>query len=46
VAVKKAIGKQELETLGEQMETMFEKMITRDPREDIPNETNQAAPVG
>jgi len=45
-AVRKNFAREELEALGEQMETLFEQLQQDDPREAIPGETEQAPPLG
>jgi hemerythrin-like domain-containing protein len=44
-AVKQTLSNEELETLGVQMEQMFEQLMAGDPREDIPKQTAAAAPL-
>lgn len=41
--VRKTLSKQELDTLGEEMEAMFERLISADPRQNVPMETGEAA---
>jgi hemerythrin superfamily protein len=43
--VKKTLASEELDALGEQMELMFEELMQADPRERVPAETAQAAPL-
>jgi hypothetical protein len=43
--VKQSVSKEELEALGMQMEAMFEELMSEDPAENIPNETDRAAPL-
>ncbi|HZJ54240.1 MAG TPA: hemerythrin domain-containing protein [Myxococcaceae bacterium] len=43
--VRKNFASAELESLGDQMEQMFEKLQQSEPREAIPSETDQAAPL-
>lgn len=44
--VKKSFGREELDTLGEQMELMFEQLKQDEPREQVPSETDHAPPLG
>lgn len=43
--VKKLLSKDELETLGKQMLKTFNTLMKHDPREMIPSETDEAAPL-
>jgi hemerythrin superfamily protein len=43
--VKKELGKDELETLGAEMEEQFEAEMADDPSSRIPGETDEAAPI-
>lgn len=44
-SVKKLMTKEELNLLGEQMETMFSELIQTEPRLQVPRETDEAAPL-
>ncbi len=44
-SVKKLMTKEELNLLGEQMETMFSELIQTQPRLQVPRETDEAAPL-
>jgi hemerythrin superfamily protein len=44
-SVKKLLKKEELATIGEQMEAMFSELIQSEPRMQIPRETDEAAPL-
>jgi hemerythrin superfamily protein len=44
-SVKKLMTKEELATIGEQMEVMFAELIQSEPRMQIPRETDEAAPL-
>nr|AYM53822.1 cation-binding protein hemerythrin HHE family [Archangium sp.] len=44
-SVKKLMTKEELATLGEQMEAMFNELIQTEPRMQVPRETDEAAPL-
>ncbi len=44
--VQQNFAREELEALGEQMERMFEELQQSEPREAIPSETDEAAPLG
>jgi hemerythrin superfamily protein len=44
-SVKKLMTKDELATIGEQMEVMFTELIQSGPRMQIPAETDEAAPL-
>ena len=44
-SVKKLLTKEELATLGEQMEVMFTELIQTEPRMQVPRETDEAAPL-
>ncbi|MDP2273730.1 MAG: hemerythrin domain-containing protein [Archangium sp.] len=41
--VKKALSRGELTSLGEEMEAMFDQLITTEPRQNVPTETARAA---
>ncbi len=43
--VKKALDKEELEALGGEMEALFDTLLTKKPRMNVPNETARAAPL-
>jgi iron-sulfur cluster repair protein YtfE (RIC family) len=43
--VKKMMKKQELEELGAQMEELFEELLAEEPRNQVPSETESAAPI-
>jgi hemerythrin superfamily protein len=43
--VRKLLGKDELEALGGEMASMFEELMTRSPRKNVPGETGAAAPL-
>lgn len=43
--VKKALSRGELNTLGEEMEALFDQVITTEPRQNVPSETARAAPL-
>jgi len=43
--VRQNFAREELETLGEQMERMFDELQESGPREAIPSETDRAAPL-
>ncbi|HYO55528.1 hemerythrin domain-containing protein [Archangium sp.] len=43
--VKKLMTREELATIGEQMEVMFTELIQTEPRMQIPRETGEAAPL-
>jgi hypothetical protein len=45
VGVKKLMTKEELVVIGEQMEAMFSELIQTQPRLQVPNETDEAAPL-
>jgi hemerythrin-like domain-containing protein len=44
--VRQSFAREELETLGEQMEQMFKQLKEAEPREQIPGETDHAPPLG
>jgi len=44
--VEQNFAREELEALGDQMERMFDELQESSPREAIPSETDQAAPLG
>ncbi|AKJ07699.1 hemerythrin HHE cation binding domain-containing protein [Archangium gephyra] len=44
-SVKKLLAKEELVTIGEQMEVMFNELIQTEPRMQVPRETDEAAPL-
>jgi hemerythrin superfamily protein len=44
-SVKKLMTKEELNLLGDQMETMFSELIQTEPRLQVPRETDEAAPL-
>jgi hemerythrin superfamily protein len=44
--VRQSFAREELETLGEQMEQMFKQLKEDEPREQIPGETDHAPPLG
>jgi hypothetical protein len=39
------MAKQELEVMGEQMEASYEELIQAEPRNQVPAETDEAAPL-
>jgi hemerythrin-like domain-containing protein len=41
--VKKMLSRGELTSLGEEMEKMFDQLITTEPRQNVPSETEHAA---
>lgn len=41
--VKKSLSRGELTSLGEEMEEMFDQLITTEPRQNVPTETTRAA---
>jgi hemerythrin superfamily protein len=43
--VRKAMTKDELEALGEQMEVMFEQLMSSEPSQQVPSQTEEAAPL-
>jgi hemerythrin-like domain-containing protein len=43
--VRQNFAREELESLGDQMEQMFEKLQQSEPREAIPSQTDRAAPL-
>jgi hemerythrin superfamily protein len=43
--VKKLFAKEDLESLGDQMKAVFEEMVAADAREEIPAQTDEAAPL-
>ena len=43
--VQQNFAREELETLGEQMERMFDELEESEPRQQIPSETDQAPPL-
>lgn len=43
--VKKAMSRGELTALGEEMEEMFEQLISTEPRQNVPTETARAAQI-
>ena len=43
--VRKLLSKDELEGLGGEMSAMFEELMTKSPRKNIPSETDQAATI-
>jgi hemerythrin superfamily protein len=43
--VRKLMAKQELEVMGEQMESSYEELIQAEPRNQVPAETDEAAPL-
>ena len=43
--VQQNFAREELETLGEQMERMFDELQQSEPREALPSETDRAAPL-
>jgi hemerythrin superfamily protein len=43
--VRKLLAKEELATIGEQMELMFTELIQTEPRMQVPRETGEAAPL-
>src|SRR5262249_7553936 len=43
--VQKSFGREELESLGDQMEQMFQRLKEEEPRGVIPSETDRAAPL-
>lgn len=43
--VEKNMTKEELLALGEKMEAMFDSLMEGNPREDVPAETSEAAPI-
>jgi hemerythrin superfamily protein len=44
-SVRKLMAKQELEVMGEQMEASYEELIQAEPRNQVPSETDEAAPL-
>jgi len=44
--VRQNFAREELEALGEQMERMFDQLLESEPRQAIPSETDEAAPLG
>jgi hemerythrin superfamily protein len=45
IGVKKLMTKEELATIGEQMEALFSELIQSEPRMQLPLETDEAAPL-
>ena len=43
--VRKLFAKEDLEALGEQMRVVFEEMVAADARREIPEQTDEAAPL-
>ena len=43
--IKKDFPEAKLETLGQEMETLFDELMKGSPRNDVPNETEKAAPL-
>jgi hypothetical protein len=43
--VRKTLSKDELEALGTEMERMFEELMAQEPRNQVPAETGEAAPL-
>jgi len=43
--VRKLFAKEDLESLGEQMRVVFEEMVAADARREIPEQTDEAAPL-
>lgn len=43
--VQKTLKAPELEELGREMERMFDTLMEHDPRKDVPQETDEAAPL-
>ncbi len=43
--VRKMMSKDDLETLGEEMEARFDELLEEDPRLQIPSQTASAAPI-
>ena len=43
--VKKLLSKDELASIGEQLEVMFNELIQTEPRMQVPRETGEAAPL-
>ena len=43
--VRKGFSREELALLGEEMEGMFRRLMTDTPRNEVPNETEHAAPL-
>ncbi|MBF5043856.1 hemerythrin domain-containing protein [Aggregicoccus sp. 17bor-14] len=43
--VKKIFAKEDLDALGEQMKPVFDEMVAADAREEIPSQTDEAAPL-
>jgi hypothetical protein len=43
--VKKMLSRGELTSLGEEMEEMFDQLITTEPRQNVPTETTRAAQI-
>ncbi len=43
--VKKLLARAELTSLGADMEKMYEQLITTEPRQNVPTETERAAPL-
>ncbi len=44
-SVRRTLGKERLELLGKQMKALFERELTKKPREAIPEQTHEAAPL-
>jgi hemerythrin-like domain-containing protein len=44
-AVRRDLGDQELDLLGEEMEDLFEDLMAGEPAEEVPNQIDEAAPV-
>lgn len=43
--VRKLFSRDELEAMGEEMQALFDELMEREPRKQVPEETDQAAPV-
>jgi hemerythrin superfamily protein len=43
--VRKLLSKEDLEDLGSRMEEMFDELLTKNPRKNVPNETQSAAQI-
>ena len=39
------IGKERLETMGEELEQMFDELMEKEPRNEVPAQTDEAAPI-
>jgi hypothetical protein len=43
--VKKEVEKEKLEEMGLQMKELFDELMTEEPREEVPAQTDEAAPI-